>query len=73
MKLVANREVLGDRERWEGRLLLMDEPHARPVGKRGRHVARVVRRPVDLDLTGVGPIDASQNLDHRRLPRAVPA
>ena len=51
------------------RQLLVDQPDAQPIGL-GR-VADLDRPAVHLDRAGVGPHDAAQHLDQRRLPRAV--
>ena len=68
-RLAAQQDVLGHREVRRQRQLLVDQPDAQPVGL-GR-VADLDRPAVHLDRAGVGPHDAAQHLDQRRLPRAV--
>ncbi len=63
------RDVVGDREVGNERQLLEDADDAGAVGGGGRVEGDL--RAVEHDAPGVGPDDAGQNLDQRRLAGAV--
>ena len=66
---MAEEDVLGDGEFGKEQQLLIDGRDPGALGFLGRGEAR--RAPVDQDLAGVRLIDAGDDLDQRRLARAV--
>ena len=68
-RLVAEIDVLADRQVGEQRLLLEHHADALAVGVGGAFDAR--RLAGDEDLAGVGLIDAAQDLHQRRFAGAV--
>ena len=68
-RLMAERQVLGDRERLDEVQLLVDDADA--LGERGGRIAEPDLPAVDLDPARVGAKDAAEDLDQRALARAV--
>ncbi len=68
-RLVAHHHVLGDRAQWHEVELLVNRGDARRL--RFARACDLARRAGEADRAGVAAIDASEDLDERRLARAV--
>ena len=67
--LVADEDVLGDRQVGEDHRFLIDRGHPGALGVGG--AAKADGLAIDHNLAGVGLVDASHRLDQRRLARPV--